>query len=375
MSKGIVEGKSASCYLKEENAQNAESLRVDKSAGPDGLGPWVLKEVAVEIVEALGLVIISFSPVVVNLVAIFILRRGKCGLSKCITRYLVAMAAVDFMVVIIEVILKRINNIFLPINILFITPVCTMINVAKLAALDCSVWFTVAFTFDRFVAISCPNLRIKYCTTRTANVVIAVVVTLACLWNVPYYFVFDSKILIDNIPYHCIVTDAYSISPWWAAMEWFSSILNPLVPITLILLLNALTVKHIVKSNKVRRALLSNVDNPNDPERENRKKSMILLFALSGNFIVLWTPYFIHSLKWKMQNYNYTDKYYSNPIFIYQQTAFMLQLLSSSTNSCIYGLAQRKFRLELKNGQQCRPHEGQSPLTQMNTCLAGNNER
>ncbi|XP_069771624.1 probable G-protein coupled receptor 139 [Narcine bancroftii] len=288
--------------------------------------------------------------ITVNLVAIFILRRGKCGLSKCIIRYLVAMAVADLMVVIFEEILKRINNIYLPINFLFITPICAMTLVAKVAALDCSVWFTVAFTFDRFVAISCPNMRARYCTPRTTSVVIALVVALACLRSAPFYFVFESKYLIDHIPYLCILTAAYLTSPWWAAMEWFSSILNPLVPIVLILLLNALTVKHIIKSNKVRRALMSNVDNPNDPERENRKKSMILLFALSGNFIVLWTPYFIHSLKWQTTNYSYTDKYYSNPIFIYQETGFMLQLLSSSTNTCIYGLTQRKFRQELKNG-------------------------
>ncbi|XP_069771623.1 probable G-protein coupled receptor 139 [Narcine bancroftii] len=260
------------------------------------------------------------------------------------------MAVADLMVVIIEVILKRINNIYLPVNFLFITPVCAMILVAKLAALDCSVWFTVSFTFDRFVAISCPNLRARYCTPRTASVVTAVVIALACSRNFPYYFHYEPKYLIDNIPYFCIEIAAYFTSPWWVAMEWFSSILNPLVPIILILLLNALTVKHILKSNKVRRALMSNVDNPNDPETENRKKSMILLFALSGNFIVLWTPYFIHSFKWQTTNYNYTDKYYSNPIFILQETGFMLQLLSSTTNTCIYGLTQRKFRQELKNG-------------------------
>lgn len=126
--------------------------------------------------------------VAVNVVAIVILSRGKCGLSKCITRYLVAMAVADVMVVVFEVILKRINNIYLPINILFITPVCAMIMVLKLAALDCSVWFTVAFTFDRLVAISSPNLRPRYCTTRTASVVIASATALACLRSIPYYF-------------------------------------------------------------------------------------------------------------------------------------------------------------------------------------------
>ncbi|XP_067882477.1 probable G-protein coupled receptor 139 [Heterodontus francisci] len=288
----------------------------------------------------------------VNLLAIVILSRGKCGPSKCVTHYLVAMAVADLMAVIIEVILKRKNNIYLPINFLFITPICAMKLVTKIAALDCSVWFTVAFTFDRFVAICCPNLKRKHCTQRTANVVLGTVCVLGCLRSIPFYFMFEPQLIMNNIPYFCIETFAYYTSPLWAAYEWFDSILTPLVPIFLIILLNALTLKHIIQSNILRRVLLSRINNQNDPESENRKRSMILLFTISGNFILLWMTYALHSLRWRVKNYNYTDRYFSNPIYINQQTGYMLQLLSSCTNTCIYGLTQRKFREELKNGMK-----------------------
>ncbi|XP_067852880.1 probable G-protein coupled receptor 139 [Heptranchias perlo] len=290
--------------------------------------------------------------ITVNLVAIVILTRGKCGLSKCTTRYLVAMAAADLTVVIIEVILKRINNMYLPVNFLFITPICALKLVTKIAALDCSVWFTMAFTFDRFIAICCQNLKPKFCTQRTASMVVASVCVLGCLRSMPLYFVYEPKFIINNVPYFCILTTAYYNSLLWAAYEWFDSILTPLLPIFFILLFNALIVKHIIMSNIVRRTLLRNGDNHNDPETENRKNSMILLFALSGNFILLWVTYVVHSLRWRVKNYNYTNKYYSNPIYINQQTGFMLQLLSSCTNTCIYGLTLRKFREELKNGMK-----------------------
>ncbi|XP_062913402.1 probable G-protein coupled receptor 139 [Mobula hypostoma] len=300
--------------------------------------------------ESIYYPILAAVGITVNLVAIVILCRGKCGLSKCITRYLVAMAMADLMVVIVEVILKQINNIYFPINFLFITPVCATILVIKIATLDCSVWFTVAFTFDRFVAISCQKLRPRYCTERTASVVIATVCMLACLRSILFYFTNEPSYVINNIPYLCIGTAVYYTSPLWMAYELFDSIVTPLTPILFILSFNALTGKHIIKSNKIRRVLVSNSDNRNDPESENRKKSMVLLFTLSGNFILLWMPYFVHSLKWRMRNYSYKDKYYSNPIYINQQTGFMLQLLSSCTNTCIYGLTQRNFRQELKNG-------------------------
>ncbi|XP_067883079.1 probable G-protein coupled receptor 139 [Heterodontus francisci] len=288
----------------------------------------------------------------VNLLATVILSLGKCGLSKCVTHYLVAMAVADLMVVIIEVILKRINNIYFPLNFLFITPICAMKLVTKIAALDCSVWFTVAFTFDRFVAICCPKLKQRHCSQRTANVVLATVCVLSCLRSIPFYFMYEPQLIINNIPYFCIETSAYYTSPLWAAYGRFDSIITPLVPIFLILLLNALTVRHIIKSNIVRRALLRSINNQNDPESENRKRSIILLFTISVNFILLWMTYVVHYLRWRVKNYNYTDRYYSNPIYINQQTGYMLQLLSSCTNTCIYGLTQRKFREELKNGMK-----------------------
>ncbi|XP_067878796.1 uncharacterized protein [Heterodontus francisci] len=288
----------------------------------------------------------------VNLVAIVILSRGKCGLSKCITRYLVGMAMADLMVVIIDVILNRINRMYLPISFFFLTPVCIVSFVAYIVVVDCSVWFTVAFTFDRFVAICCQKLQAKYCTEKTASLVIIIVCVVSCLRTIPFYYVFEPAFLIDNVPWYCVPIANYYTSPLWKAHEWIDSIITPLSPMLLILLFNALTVRHILAANRVRRGLRHNSENQNDPEVKNRRKSMILLFTISSNFILLWMTYVVHSLIWPVTNFYYTDKYYSNPIYITQQVGFMLLLLSSCTNTCIYGLTQRKFREELKNGMK-----------------------
>ncbi|XP_067868094.1 probable G-protein coupled receptor 139 [Heterodontus francisci] len=301
-------------------------------------------------IELIYYPILAAVSIPVNLVAIVILSRGKCGLSKCITRYLVAMAMADLMVDIIHVILQRINIMYFPISFLFITPVCMVNLVAYVIALDCSVWFTVAFTFDRFVTICCQKLQSKYNTEKTATVVIATVFVVNCLWSIPFYYSGEPAFIIDNVPWYCIPTADYLTSPLWRVYACINIILSPLLPILLILLFNAFTVRHIIMANRVRRGLRSNGENQNDPEVKNRRKSMILLFTISANFILLWMTYVVHSLNWPVINFNYTNKYYSNPIYIVQQVGFMLQILSSCTNTCIYGLTQRKFREELKNG-------------------------
>ncbi|XP_059817895.1 probable G-protein coupled receptor 139 [Hypanus sabinus] len=116
--------------------------------------------------------IVSVIGVPVNLVAIAILSRGKCGLSTCTTRYLVAMATADLLTIIFEVIFWRVSYYYFPGTFLDITPVCSVISALGKAATDCSVWFTVSFTFDRFVAICCQNQKAKYCTGKTAAVVL-----------------------------------------------------------------------------------------------------------------------------------------------------------------------------------------------------------
>ncbi|XP_078251597.1 putative G-protein coupled receptor 139 [Rhinoraja longicauda] len=278
----------------------------------------------------------------VNLLAILILCRGNYGLSKCVTRYLVAMAAADLMVIGVNVVLEQINYIYVYAEFLITTPTCALIIVVRAATTSCSVWFTVAFTFDRYIGICCQKLRNQYCTGGIATAAITTVVAMSCAKAIPYYFVVE--------PRRCLGTAEYLTSPQWKAYDLFSNIMTPLLPFGTILLLNALTVRHIIAANKLRRRLRKSREDQKDSEVENRRKSMILLFALSANFILLWIPKVAYAVNWQLSNYAYQDKYFSSPIYILQVSGFMMQLLSTCTNSCIYGLTLRKFREEFKSG-------------------------
>ncbi|XP_078260768.1 putative G-protein coupled receptor 139 [Rhinoraja longicauda] len=288
----------------------------------------------------------------VNLTAFVILSRGRCGLSKCVTRYLMGMAAADFMVIVFAIVFEPINNIYFYSGFLLITPVCALSHLFKLASMDCSVWFTVAFTFDRFIAICCQSLRKRYCTERAAAIIMVTVATVSCLRCIPFYFVVEPYAIIDNVPWRCVPIPEYFTSFAWKAFEVIDSIITPLLPISFILLFNGLTVRHIIVANKIRRGLRGSSENQKDSEVENRRKSMILLFALSTNFILLWLPYVIHSMNWQAENMTYTDKSLNTPIYVFQQCGAMLIALSTCTNTCIYGLTQRMFRKELKNGMK-----------------------
>ncbi|XP_067882281.1 G-protein coupled receptor 39-like [Heterodontus francisci] len=295
------------------------------------------------------LIMVSKSYIKINLVAIVILSRGKCGLSKCISVYLVGMTVSDLLVVITYPILYWIVPIYFPYSFLNLTPVCSLIVVLFSAATVVSVWLTVTFTFDRFVAICCEKQKTKYCSEKTAAVVVGTVSVLGCLESLPWYFTLEQEYIIDNVPMSCVGKLSFFTSPAWVAFELINRILTPCVPVFLVLLLNVLIVRRILFSSKVRRGFRhhSNTENHKDPEMENRRKSIILLFSISGSFTLLWVTRIVFIIYVRIAEiHDYSS--YTDPLFITDHTSRMLQLLSSCTNTCIYTVTQTKFRQELK---------------------------
>ncbi|XP_067874768.1 probable G-protein coupled receptor 139 [Heterodontus francisci] len=285
----------------------------------------------------------------VNLLTIGILSRGKCGLSKCVTRYLVAMSAADLLVFILDLILRQIPIVYWT-QFLFLQsiPVCNIHAVLLYAATDCSVWFTVTFTFDRFVAICCQKLKSKYCSEKTSAVVVGTVTVLSCLKNIFWYLMVTGRYQLVNSPWFCGITDDVLESRVWTTIEFLHNILTPALPFLLILLLNALTVRHILVISRGRRRLRahSSGESRRDPKMESRRKSIILLLVISGNFILLWALLMVFSIGRRMQYLEYRSVHL--PVFM-QELGFMLQLLSCCTNTAIYAVTQTLFREQLKN--------------------------
>ncbi|XP_048469291.1 atypical chemokine receptor 3-like [Rhincodon typus] len=284
--------------------------------------------------------------------AVGILSRRKCGLSNCTTCYLVAMATADLIVIMTEIILRRFRyyyyrNSGLLLHFLDITPMCSVLYVLHRAAIDCSVWFTITFSFDRFVAICCRKFVIKYCNQKTSFAVLVTTCILLCFKNLPFYFRFEAKMLINNVPWFCLNKPSYFTDPGWIGFKIIDKILTPLIPFTLILLLNALTVRHILLASQVRAALRSQTNGRNcgDPEMENRRKSVMLLFTISGSFILLW---FVNVLYF----FNITHHFDYNSFYIFEQCGYMLRNLNCCTNTFIYVVTQSKFRYQLKSAMK-----------------------
>ncbi|XP_067884070.1 probable G-protein coupled receptor 139 [Heterodontus francisci] len=304
---------------------------------------------ALRVIQTIYYPCLAIVGVPANLVTIVILYRGKCGLSECVTGYLMAMAVADLLVIILDLILRHIPILYQE-HFYFLRdiPLCDIHAVLLHAATDCSVWFTVTFTFDRLVAICCQKLKSKYCLKKTAYVVLGTVTLLSCLKNIFWYFTLTDRYWLINYPYFCEITGHVLFSHTWTAIEFLHYILTPCVPFFLILLLNGFTVRHILVTSRARKRLRAqrSVGTPRNSEIESRRKSIILLFVISGNFILLWSLFMVFSVWNKMYWLGFRSVYL--PFFV-QEIGFMFQLLSCCTNTCIYVVTQTKFREKLKN--------------------------
>ncbi|XP_048475126.1 probable G-protein coupled receptor 139 [Rhincodon typus] len=297
--------------------------------------------------------IIATIGVPANFAVIVILCRSKCGLSRCIIYYLVSMAVTDLLLIISAVILNRITGIYFPFSYFSITPICSLRIAVIYAAIDSSAWLTVAFTFDRFVTICCSKVAAQYCRKKRTAWIIGTICMLSCLRNSFLYFIFEPLYIINNVGWFCRIKLTYYTSPAWAIYDWLLVILTPCFPFILILLLNALTIRHILAANRARKRFRTpnNGEKQSDTEMEKRRKSIVLLFAISGSFILLYTLYFMTIVYVRIVNVSYfTGSDVSETTFSLEEIGYMLQLSSSCVNPFIYAGTQSKFRMELKNG-------------------------
>ncbi|XP_078272186.1 uncharacterized protein LOC144602936 [Rhinoraja longicauda] len=261
------------------------------------------------------------------------------------------MAAADLMVLIFEVILSEMSGAYYPYSFLNLSHICKLRIFFNSISIDCSVWLTVAFTFDRFITICHQTLRAKYCTEKTAALVITVTCILSIVQNIPVYIFLVPLHIIDNVAWYCMLSPVVYTTSIGAALLLMETILTPVVPIILMILLNALTIKHIIHSNRVRSGLRRNnkAECGADQEVENRRKSIILLLAISGSFVLLWMVTFVCYMSVNFLDVNLLGSDYNDPFTIAEQSGYMLRALSACINTFIYGVSQKKFREEFKN--------------------------
>jgi len=139
------------------------------------------------------------------------------------------------------------------------------------------------------------SFKVKYCIEKTARVVLGTVSALLSVKKTFWIFMSAEIYWLFKDGYFCDIDFDVSSSPAWRAVRGLHHTLTRFVPFLLILLFNVLAVKHIRLSRKIHRKLRTHKrrERPGGQQIEKRRKAIILLFVLSGNFALLWSMLFL----------------------------------------------------------------------------------
>ncbi|XP_055487976.1 probable G-protein coupled receptor 139 [Leucoraja erinacea] len=270
--------------------------------------------IAIRIMQPVFYPMLALVALPVNTLTIVVLSRGKCGLSTGVTRYLMAMATADLLVIIVDLIMRQI-------------PIA----------------YYEAFRFLEVV----PKLKTNYCTERTAAVVLGTVTVLSCLKNIFWYFMLSGWYMLYNGPWFCWGRSGVHESLAWGIGEFLQYLITPVMPFVLIVVFNTLTIRYVLMASRARRRLRGprSGESGRDPEMESRRKSLILLLVISGNFIVLWAVYAVYVVWYRLAS---LFPSWANPDNSISELGYMLQTLSCCTNTALYAVTQTKFRQQFK---------------------------
>uniref|UniRef100_A0A8D9B780 Thyrotropin-releasing hormone receptor n=2 Tax=Cacopsylla melanoneura TaxID=428564 RepID=A0A8D9B780_9HEMI len=126
-----------------------------------------------------------------------------------------------------------------------------------------SVWFVVAFTIERFIAVRYPLHRPSMCTVARAKVILISLTLLALALYSPYLFISGPQINLDTRQNTTIVYCGL-VQKWKdlaTLLNHVDFILTLIVPFSLIVVLNTLISRTVWRVARIRRSMINNNNN------------------------------------------------------------------------------------------------------------------
>ncbi|CAF2817483.1 unnamed protein product [Rotaria sp. Silwood2] len=133
---------------------------------------------------------------------------------------------------------------------------------------DCSVWITVAMTFERYIAVSQPLRASQICTVKRARYMLLLVFTIFFLINAHFLWTFH----LSSTVLHCIPLNDQSL--FIRYFTWIDSFKYSFCPFTLLITLNILIIKSLLNARNTNKYLQQQTINENNINHHKNSYSM-----------------------------------------------------------------------------------------------------
>ncbi|CAF1554215.1 unnamed protein product [Rotaria sp. Silwood1] len=214
-----------------------------------------------------------------NTLTFVVMRRGRMKhSSSCF--YMAALAIADTFVLWIGCFNRWLELLEKQRPILACNMCCKLGTFAFFFFADCSVWITVAMTFERYIAVSQPLRASQICTIKRARYILLNIFIIFFLINAHFLWTFH----LSLTEFHCIPFNQQSI--FLKYFTWFDSFKYSFCPFTLLITLNILIIKSLLNArnkNKLLEQQTSTIYNNNNNNNINIKPSSISFSSTSTN--------------------------------------------------------------------------------------------
>ena len=207
---------------------------------------------------------------------------------------------------------------------------CKFLIIVALFALQNCTFQVIAMTVDKYIAIKWQHRAATYSTPRRAKLIVILVYIFVFIYNIPHLFLSS---IVGN---QCL---AYGISSAMARLySWLSFVLNAVIPFSILIHMNYVTVKSVRKSRKMfapnERRTNEVVDQGLDTRQKNLKTAenqlTVMLLFVTTLFLILLCPTYFRFI-YLMLTTRDTPSEYAKSMFLFQITS-KLYITNSGIN-------------------------------------------
>ncbi|PVD20029.1 hypothetical protein C0Q70_20523 [Pomacea canaliculata] len=289
---------------------------------------FYLNGIMTSVVIALGLV--------GNTLAVIVLTRRTMHTStNCFLTALAIWDSVVLLITLVLICLSELSSQFfseaLPYVIVYLYPV-------GLVAQTATVWLTVSFTVERYIAVCHPLKAASMCTIQRARIVIVVISIVSVLYNVPRWF--EYTLLQQENPItmvRCLSVDKTELGRNSIYNKiyfgWLYFLVMCSIPLCSLAVLNTFLVMAVKHSHRQRKDM--NV-------RQSRENNVtIMLVSVVMVFILCQVPALIYNMAYAISMETVTASQGWNVLSTFRN---FLVNLNSAVNFILYCALGQKFR-------------------------------
>ena len=279
-----------------------------------------------------------------NLLTIVVLTRQAMHSSTNI--YLCALAVWDSVVLVCTALLTGLQAVpaleYYKYHV-YAYVVSYMYPVALIAQ-TATIWLTVSFTVERYIAVCHPLKAASMCTISRAKIVIIGVSLGSTLYNIPRWFEYRPEVFVDSAHNNQTIIrfgkTAFMNSEFYR-QTYFSWLYVPImciVPLLVLLVLNAFLILAVRQSMKQRQ----NMQGVKDVKESRENNVTIMLVTVVIVFIICQVPALVYNIAFAV-DYEYVETDYSYSIL--SQFRNFLVCLNSAVNFILYCALGQRFRV------------------------------